>query len=185
MVSGNTGSFSATAPGIEASSGPSGYCWPGHAEIEHDWVLDRTLDAHDVVFGKDSETLISTYAGRKVWKAHGDGKGYKWHAASAGKQLGTKAVLAYGAVASCLGTTKWWISYRTDGDWRWLLEGWECPAGSWGSWRIPANVKKVKFLRIPIYGKYKYDRFDIKFHAESESGAIHRYYVEFWYLPDT
>ena len=168
---------SGTSSPADAASAATGYCWPGHTEIEDTWYSDRMQDGLSYILG--GKLIVSTLDKRKIWDSR-DGKGYKYHAWTAGKQLGTKAISAYGAVASCKGTTKWWISYRTTGNWKWLVEGWECSPGQWGVWHVPTRVRRKDIA----FWKYRYDRFDIKFHAESESGAFHRYYVLFFTAPD-
>jgi hypothetical protein len=174
--------FTAIAAQAAPTGGPVGYCWPGHAEIEREWKADRNLDFIDLVFN-DSELILSTLENSNTWQRHGDGKAHTWHAATASNQLGTNAAAAYGAIASCLGTTRWWISYRTSGNWRYVLNGWECPPGGVGVWRAPAVVRRRRVGIIPV--GWRYDRFDIRFRAESEPGAFHRFFVGFWNAPNS
>lgn len=172
-------SLSNKVSAVSSSSGRAGYCWPGHPEIEREWKYDQLINAHHAF--KAGEFLPITNNSRPIkdWSADGDGKGYSWHNASAGDQIGEKATYAYGAIASCLGMTRWWISYRTHGDWQWLLNGWECPAGGVGFWRIPSRTwRKRRFLGL-LSDRRGYLRFDVRFRAESSNDAFHRYYISF------
>lgn len=97
-----------------SASGPVGYCWPGHSEIESRWSGDQFFNFSRVLSASLPLVVQSTIPRHEFFSQDGNGKGYGWHNLSASRQLGKLAVYTYGAIASCLGSTRWWVSYRPD-----------------------------------------------------------------------